>query len=360
VSRATGPATDLRLVFWESTAGCNLACLHCRRLEISRALSARDLPTDQAKRLIDGVADIGRPVFVFSGGEPLMRPDIFELAAHAKGRGLPIALATNGTLIDEAMAARIAAAGFDRVSISLDGADAATHDAFRCQQGAFAASVRGFDRLRALGVSMQVNTTMTVHNMGQLDAMYALMACLKPDAWHLFMFVPVGCGLEVPEDQQLAAEEYEAVLRWIADRSAEGRLFIRATCAPQYFRILAQRKELAAVRNTSHLRAMTKGCLAGTGIGFVSHQGDVFPCGYLPANCGNVRSQSFAAIWSGSEVLAALRDPDKLGGKCGACEFRRLCGGCRARAYAATSDMLAEEPCCAYTPQERRPAASPT
>jgi radical SAM protein with 4Fe4S-binding SPASM domain len=393
--------SQLRLVFWEATAGCNLACRHCRRLEVSQALSKQDLTTEEGKRLIDGVAKAGRPVLVFSGGEPLLRPDLFDLAGHAQSTGLPIALATNGTLIDVEMADRIAQAGFDRVAISIDGADADTHDAFRNQPGAFERSLDGFQRLQLRQVSLQVNTTVTQHNVGQLEAMYELVDALRVDAWHLFMFVPVGCGLEVPEDQHLAAWQYEQVLGWIAEKSSAnrpacparsaslceaersmrgagrpagraeeqaklrgagrpagraeagaGRRFIRATCAPQYFRILAQQHLLSRYRAASHLSAMTKGCLAGTGICFVSHQGEVFPCGYLPISCGSVRAQTFPEIWERSSVLAALRDPDTLKGKCGLCEFRHICSGCRARAYAATGDYLTEEPCCAYTPSQ--------
>ncbi|MBI3088433.1 MAG: radical SAM protein [Candidatus Omnitrophica bacterium] len=342
---------ELRLVFWETTAGCNLACRHCRRLDVSRELSKADLTTGEARRLIEELAGVGRPVLVFSGGEPLLRPDLFELARYAKARELPIALATNGTLIDMPMADAIEDAGFDRVAISFDGADAATHDAFRGQAGAFEKALDGSERLHARHVSLQVNTTLTQHNLGQLDAMHDLVEVIGADAWHLFMFVPVGCGLEIPEEQQLAAEQYEQVLEWIAAKSRAQERFIRATCAPQYFRVLAQEHLLGRYRSASHLSAMTKGCLAGTGICFVSHQGEVFPCGYLPVACGSVREQPFPEIWEHSFILATLRDADFLKGKCGVCEFRQICSGCRARAYAATGDYLAEEPCCAYEPR---------
>lgn len=175
-------SSALRLVFWETTAGCNLACRHCRRLDASRALMRQDLTTNEAKHLISDIASVGHPVLVFSGGEPLMRPDLFELAGYAKARELPIALATNGTLIDEAMTGRIVEAGFDRVAISLDGADARTHDAFRNQAGAFRQSLDGVRRLRGRGVSLQINTTVTQHNRRQLDALYELVSALGADA----------------------------------------------------------------------------------------------------------------------------------------------------------------------------------
>ena len=340
-----------RLVFWEATAGCNLACRHCRRLEVSQALSKRDLTTEQAKRhLINALVEAGRPVLVFSGGEPLLRPDLFDLAASAVSQSLPIALATNGTLIDEAMADRIAQARFERVAVSLDGAQAATHDAFRGQDGAFDAAVQGLQRLRQRGMSLQVNTTVTQHNLGELQAIHDAVMALGVEAWHVFMFVPVGCGLEIPAEQQLLAAQYETVLQWLSQRAAERRIFVRATCAPQYFRILAQTHMLSRMQQGAKFSTLTKGCLAGTGICFISHTGEVFPCGYLPVSSGNITRASFASIWNDSPVFEALRDPDRLTGKCGVCEFKRLCSGCRARAFAVTGDFLTEEPCCAYAP----------
>lgn len=345
-------ASAPRLVFWETTAGCNLACRHCRRIEVSAALSKHDLTAEQAKHsLIDGLRAVGQPVLVFSGGEPLMRPDIFEVAAYAVEHELPIALATNGTLVDAPLASRIVAAGFQRVSISLDGANAQTHDAFRCQQGAFDGAIAAIRMLRERGMSMQVNTTVTQHNFCELSALYEHVIALGVEAWHVFMFVPVGCGLEIPAQQQLLAGQYEEALQWLADRAEEQRIFVRATCAPQYFRILAQRKSFRRVQSGAKFATLTKGCLAGTGICFVSHQGEVFPCGYLPVSSGNITQKPFKEIWEDSPVFAALRNPDCLEGKCGACEFKRVCSGCRARAWAANSNYLAEESCCAYQPR---------
>ena len=344
--------SGLRLVFWESTVGCNLECRHCRRLEAAQALSKRDLKTAQVKQhLIDGLLEVGRPILVCSGGEPLMRPDLFELAEYAVDRGLPIALATNGTLIDEAMADRIVAAGFERVAISLDGAEAATHDAFRQQPGAFDGAARGLRLLGERGMSLQVNTTVTLHNLRQLHAVYERVIALGAAAWHVFMFVPVGCGLTIPEGKQLVAEQYEVVLRWLAERAMEQRIFVRATCAPQYYRILVQSRALRQFQRGSKFATMTRGCLAGTGICFISHTGEVFPCGYLPVSSGNITQMSFAELWRSSAVFEALRDPERLTGKCGACEFKQVCRGCRASAYAADGNLLAEEPCCAHTPR---------
>ncbi|GAB4407776.1 MAG: heme b synthase [Anaerolineae bacterium] len=360
-----------RLVFWETTAGCNLRCIHCRRIEVADQLTPFDLSTTEARDLVDQLAETGSPVLVLSGGEPLMRPDILDIAQYASGQGLPVALATNGTLIDDTLAARIRDSGVQRVSISFDGADAATHDAFRALPGAFAAAVRGVQALRAVDVPVQINTTVAKHNQAQLEAILALAKDLGAVALHLFLLVPVGCGVEIAAEQMVNAQEYERILNWLYDvEQAEPTLQLKATCAPHYFRVMRQRRaqdQRNGVRRdlpASHhrqlhghpagqLHAATKGCLAGTGVCFVSHRGEVFPCGYLPVSAGNIRQQRFAEIWQGSPLFAELRDPDLLTGKCGVCQFKALCSGCRARAYGMTGDYLAEEPFCAYDPQSR-------
>jgi radical SAM protein with 4Fe4S-binding SPASM domain len=344
-------AADLRLVFWETTAACNLACVHCRRLET--AATADELDTAEAKALIDGIAAVGRPILVFSGGEPLMRDDLWELCAHARARGLTLALATNGTRVDDATAARIASAGIARVSISLDGADAATHDAFRGLPGSFEAALAGQARLRGHGVPTQINCTVARHNRDQLPALRERCIAVGAEALHLFVVVPVGCGVELDDRQRLSGAEVESVLSWLADQAADPRLFVKATCAPQFARIARQKGVLPALRGHAHgnkagVNATTRGCLAGSAVCFVSARGQVFPCGYLPVECGDVRREPFQEIWSGSAVFAHLRDPHLLGGKCGTCAFSASCGGCRARAYAISGDYLAEEPDCVW------------
>ena len=363
------PYPPPRLVFWETTAGCNLRCVHCRRLTLADQLTPQDLTTEESFRLIDEIAAVGRPVFVLSGGEPLFRPDIFEIARYASDAGLPVALATNGTLIDAAVARRIQDSGVKRVSISFDGQDAATHDAFRGLQGSFEAALRGVRELRAVGMPVQVNTTVAKHNEAQLEGMLALAKSMDACALHLFLLVPVGCGMEIAEEQMISAREYERVLNWLYDvEQSEPDLQLKATCAPHYFRVMRQRRaedkrnhilrDLPAshdrqVHGGSQLHAATKGCLAGTGVCFVSHRGEVFPCGYLPVEAGNVRRQPFGDIWQGSALFGEMRDPDALEGKCGVCQFKTLCSGCRARAYGVTGNYLAEEPFCAYDPETR-------
>lgn len=344
----------LRLVFWETTAGCNLQCLHCRRLDVAQESLKEDLGTEEALRLVEAIARVGRPILVLSGGEPLLRADIFLVARYAVDQGLVVSLATNGTLVTPALARKVKEAGIRRASVSIDGADAATHDAFRALPGSFEAALRGLGHLRDAGVEVQINTTIARHNEGQLLALYELAKSVGAVAWHAFMLVPVGCGVAIADEQMLPAQRYEEILREFCDLSRRGELQLKATCAPHYYRIVRQRAGEggpAPARPREGMAAMTRGCLAGTGVCFVSHKGEVFPCGYLPITAGNVRHQDFAAIWKEAPLFQSLRCEESLKGKCGVCEYRRVCGGCRARAYSATGDYLAEEPYCAYQPR---------
>jgi heme b synthase len=363
---ASNSQNELRLLFWETTAGCNLECIHCRRLDVSRQLMQNDLTLDESLRFVEDLASFAEPILVLSGGEPLFRPDIYKIAKHARERGLPVALATNGTLISDEVARKIVDAGVLRVAISIDGADAVTHDNFRRQPGSLAAAITGFRTLRKLGMSMQINCTVTKHNVHQVDLLYDKALELGADALHLFMLVPVGCGVQIAKSNMLPPEEYERVLNWMYDKSKLGQLHLKATCAPHYFRVMRQRmaadrKQRADTESilghpSSVVRhgmgAMTKGCLAGSAICFVSHTGEVFPCGYLPVSAGNVKRQSMREIWEDANVFQRLRDVDQLEGKCGRCEFKKICMGCRARAfYAEHGNYMAEEPFCVYEPK---------
>lgn len=350
---------ELRLLFWETTAGCNLECIHCRRLDVSRQLMQTDMTTDESLAFVSQLAEFSKPILVLSGGEPLFRPDIFQIAAHARDCGMPVALATNGTLIDGRVAHTIVDSGIRRVAISIDGIDEKTHDEFRRQPGSLAAALRGFRHLTALGMSMQINCTVTKHNVHQLEQLYDQAVALGSDALHLFMLVPVGCGVQIAQSNMLPADEYERVLNWLYDKSQLRQIHLRATCAPHFFRVMRQRAAADHIRwqppQRQGMAALTKGCLAGSEICFVSHDGQVFPCGYLPLSAGNVKQTHIRDIWETSELFARLRDVDQLEGKCGLCEFKRICLGCRARAFYEThGNYMAEEPYCAYEPRQMR------
>ena len=282
----------------------------------------------------------------------MVRPDVFEIARYADKKDVPVALATNGTMIDLPLAREIASSGIRRVSISLDGACSDTHDSFRKMPGSFDQALRGISHLRSLNIPFQINTTLTRHNVHEMEAIYRLTLELGAAALHPFLLVPVGCGMEIKEEFQLNQEEYEKTLLRIHEFSQEGKLHIRPVCAPHYFRILAEKRtSLPKRQDTESFNHMTKGCLAGTGICFVSHKGEVFPCGYLPTVCGNIREHSLSYIWHNSSIFESLREPELLEGKCGICKFKRICSGCRARAFEEDGHYLAEEPNCLYEPE---------
>lgn len=347
----------LRLVFWELTARCNLRCRHCRAEAQERGV-AGELSTDEALGVAAAIRQAGDPILVLTGGEPLMREDFFDLARACCGAFSRVALATNGTMVDDALARRIVEVGIRRVSVSLDGATSGTHDRFRGVAGNYDAAWRGYDALARAGASLQANATVAAHNVDEVEALLGMLLERKADAFHVFALVPVGCGAELGDDQRLSPERMEAFLRWLFERSIElrGRIHIKATCAPQYYRIMREVSIEKGLPPPGHgvashaggMQAMTKGCMAGTAVCFVSRTGDVQPCGYLPVRAGNVREQPFGEIWRAAAVFSALRDPSLLKGKCGACGYRAVCEGCRARAYAQCGDFLGEDPDCGY------------
>jgi heme b synthase len=293
---------------------------------------------------------------ILSGGEPLMRDDVYDIARYSSKKGLRTVLATNGTLVTPGVAQKIKDAGIQRVSISIDGASAKTHDGFRGVLGAFDAALKGIDALRKTGISFQINTTITKRNLGEVSKVLDLALELGADAWHIFMLVPTGRG-KLLKNEEIPPEEYERVLNWFYDMQKRVPIHLKPTCAPHYFRIMYQRAKQEGIplkMPKEGFSAMTRGCLAGTGYCFISKTGEVYPCGFLPVLAGNVREMSFEEIWRNSKVFNDLRQPDKLKGKCGICEYKWVCGGCRARAYAKTGDYLSEEPYCIYQPKRDR------
>ena len=331
----TNEKRQIRLVFWETTAGCNLECAHCRRIDVARQLMKDDLTFEQSCKMIDGLTEVGKPILVLSGGEPLFRPDIFDIAKYAVSKGLTVALSTNGTMVTPDIAIKVKEAGIQRVSISLDGIGE-THDTLRKLKGSYDRAVKGMKYLQAAGLPVQINCTIAKHNVHQVKEIYQNAIDLGAIALHIFMLVPVGCGVQIAEDQMLEPDKYEEVLSWFYEVSKEKKIETKATCAPHYFRIMRQKAAEEGIEitpNTHGMAAMTKGCLAGSAICFISHKGQVFPCGYLPVEAGNIHTQNFKDVWENSDIFAKLRDPNQLGGKCGACEYKTVCEGCRARAF---------------------------
>jgi AdoMet-dependent heme synthase len=342
----------LRLVAWEMTRACNLACVHCRASACSEP-DPEELTTSQARELMDQIRTVGTPILIMTGGEPLMRSDFFELAQYAAGIGLRAVLATNGVMITRETARRIADVGLPRVSISLDGSTADDHDSFRGVPGAFAASLRGIANLKDTGVPVQINTTLTSRNRRRLSEIMRLAEDIGAAAYHVFLLVPTGRARDM-SGEEMNPEEYEESLLEFYRLSRKSKMETKATCAPQYYRILRQQAKEEGIEvseRTFGLNARTRGCLAGLSFVFVSHKGDLQPCGYFDEQAGNVRDAPFPELWRNAPLFNRLRDFALLEGKCGKCEYVRFCGGCRARALEHTGRFTAEEPYCAYIPK---------
>ncbi len=343
----------LRLVAWEVTRNCNLSCLHCRA-SAKHGTFTCELDTRQSLALLDQIAETGNPIVILTGGEPLLRPDIFEIAKHGTDKGLRMVMAPNGTLITEETALKMVDAGIQRISISIDRATKARHDQFRGVDGAYEGALNGAEIARKAGIDFQINTTITKANIDEIPQIMTLTEDIGAVAHHIFLLVPTGRGKDLAE-QALSAQAYEDTLNWFYDREKTTGMQLKATCAPQYYRILRQRARQENVRvtfDTHGLDAVTRGCLGGTSFCFISHRGIVQPCGFLELNCGDVTQNSFKTIWETSDHFLTLRDFSNLKGKCGECDYKKVCGGCRARAYEATGDYLAEEPLCVYQPMK--------
>jgi heme b synthase len=347
--------TTLRLVAWETTRNCNLSCKHCRASADNGPFEG-ELGTEAAFRLLDEIADVGKPIVILTGGEPLLREDIFDIAGYGTQLGLRMVMAPNGTLITKEHARRMVASGIQRISVSLDGATRETHDRFRGVEGAYDGALRGIQLAKEAGLEFQINTTISKINLKEIPKIQELAIRLGAVAHHIFLLVPTGRGKYLI-DKEIDAQEYEETLNWFYDQREKSPLQLKATCAPHYYRILRQRarEEGRSVSFESHgLDAVTRGCLGGVGFCFISHRGIVQPCGFLQVNSGDVTQDSFADIWRGSKVFTSLRQYDDLKGKCGECEYRRVCGGCRARAYEAGGDYMDEEPLCSFEPTIKR------
>jgi len=268
--------------------------------------------------------------------------------------GFRIVLATNGTLLTPEIVGKLKEAGVQRLSISIDGAAAISHDEFRGRPGAFERTLAGIEVLRKANFPFQINTMISNRNLEEIPRTFELAKKLGAVAYHLFFLVPTGRG---EESDEVSSEDYERVLHWLYDMQKKSKILLKATCAPHYFRVMHQRAKKEGIEISTNIHgyeSMTKGCLGGTSFCFVSSIGDVYPCGYLPVLAGNIRKQPFREIWKNSGVFRKLRAPEELKGKCGICEYKKVCSGCRARAYAATGDYLDEEPYCSYIPGKNK------
>ncbi|MBU1193867.1 MAG: heme b synthase [Proteobacteria bacterium] len=344
----------IRLVAWETTRRCNLSCKHCRAVAEDHPYD-NELDTQASFRLLEQIREVGTPIIILTGGEPLLRDDIFDIAAYGTRLGLRMVMAPNGTLLNKENVQKMLESGIKRISVSIDGSTPETHDTFRGLENAFDASMRGIKIARAAGLEFQINTTITKTNLDQIPKILKLAEDLGAVAHHIFLLVPTGRGKYIV-DSEISAKEYEETLNWFYDQKDKTSLQLKATCAPHYYRILRQRakEDGKSVSFETHgLDAVTRGCLAGTGFCFISHVGRVQTCGFLDVDCGDITKQTFKDVWENSRVFNELRDFNNLKHKCGICEFKRVCGGCRARAYEATGDYLEEEPLCSYQPRKK-------
>jgi heme b synthase len=347
---------ELRLVAWEVTRSCNLNCRHCRAAA-EKGPYPGELSTEECEKLLSNIASFAKPIIILTGGEPMLRPDICHIAEFGNSLGLRMVMAPCGKLLTEDSCTKLMASGIKRISLSIDGATAQSHDSFRRVSGAFDSVMEGVRAAKSAGLEFQINTTVTKLNIGDLPAIFDMAIALGAVSFHPFLLVPTGRGKELA-DQEIPPQEYERVLNWIYDHRSTAGLSLKPTCAPHYYRILRQNEKKAGrtvTPETHGLDAMTKGCLGGQGFAFVSHVGIVQICGFLDIEAGNLRTNGldFKSVWDNSPLFREMRDLDHYHGRCGICEYRRVCGGCRARAFATTGDYLAEEPYCVYEPQSQ-------
>lgn len=362
------------IVIWEVTRACQLVCKHCRADAQTRA-DPRQLTTEQGKALLDDIAqwDTPRPLVVLTGGDPFERGDLEELVAHGSAAGLSVALSPSVT--PKFTADRLAglhAAGAKAVSLSLDGARPATHDAFRGFEGTYAATREAATMVRDQGLRLQVNTTVTRDNVHELPRMLADALEMRVGLWSVFFLVPTGRGQQL---KALEPADVEDVLHWLAEVASI--IPVKTTEAPQFRRVVLQRARARAAGEQlpttgtlhGHLLEETVRVLghpivptrvprppidvnAGRGFVFVDHTGDVYPSGFLPFNCGSVKQDGLRAVYRDSPILRSLRRPEEFGGACGVCEFREVCGGSRSRAFAVTGDLLGSDPSCVWLPRD--------
>jgi radical SAM protein len=340
---------------WEITRACGLACVHCRA-EAQPRRDPAELTTEEGLDLLDQAADMGTKVMVITGGDPLMRPDCFDFIARARERNMQVGFSPSATgKLTRANLQRAMDAGTHRLHLSLDGATAESHDSFRGVRGSFARTIQGMEAARAIGLPLQVGTTVTRHNVDELEAITKIVGDAGAVMWSVFFLVPTGRG---QAEQMVDADAHERVMSWLAELPGSVPFDVRTTAGMQFRRILAQRA--ARSGGSSHIAGAgfsfgsgsrpMRAVNDGNGFCFISHTGDVEPSGFLPIVVGNIRNQPLKEIYRDSQTFRELRDRSLLKGRCGACEFRDPCGGSRGRAWAMSGDYLGEDPSCSYVP----------
>jgi len=340
------------LVIWEVTQACDLACVHCRA-SAQPNRSPAELTTKQGFELLDEIKTFGNPLLVFTGGDPLKRPDIYELIRHSVEIGLRTNVTPSATpLLTEAAIDRFQECGVSRMAISLDGPDAQSHDDFRGIPGTFDCAMRALYHAKKIGLETQFQTTVTRRNLPRLPEMAKIAEDIGTKMWSLFFLIVTGRALE---NDDLAAAEYEQVFEFMYNLSKTAPFAIKTTEAMHYRRYVAQRmkaehRSMPESSNAGSMMWRTAGVSDGKGFVFVSHAGEIFPSGFLPVTAGNVLQDSLTHVYRNSSLFRSLRDMNQREGKCGICEYQKVCGGSRSRAYALTGDYLAEDPRCIYQP----------
>jgi AdoMet-dependent heme synthase len=335
-----------QLIAWEVTRSCNFKCLHCRAGAQDK-IYPNELATEQCYKLLDNIASFSKPIIILTGGEPMLREDIYDIARYGTRCGLRMVMAPCGMLVDDEAVGKMLDSGIQCISISLDGATAESHDGFRRVSGAFDCAMAAIETARRNNLSFQINTTITKHNLAELPDIMRLAEELGAVTFNPFLLVPTGRGKGLA-GQAIAPQQYEEVLRWLDQQRSSAKIQLRVTCAPHYQRIIRQSfggKDVAMGHGLG-------GCMGGKNFAFISHVGKVQICGFLEIQAGDLSKNDFdfKDIWENSSFLKEVRDIDSYKGKCGYCEYRRVCGGCRARAYAQTDDYLGSEPFCVYKP----------
>ncbi|KAB1190776.1 MULTISPECIES: TIGR04053 family radical SAM/SPASM domain-containing protein [Haloferax] len=336
------------VLIWEVTQACNLACTHCR----ANAQPKRhpdELTTAEGKRLLDQAREFGPgQLVVLSGGDPLTRPDLVELVEYGTDHGLRMTLTPSGTAsLTPEIISDLEDAGIRRLALSIDGASPDSHDTFRGETGTFEQTVEAAKAARDVGLPLQINTTVCAQTVDELPALRDLVSELGAVLWSVFFLVPVGRGRIL---DPISPDRAEEVMQWLSDVSDEAPFGVKTTEAPFYRRVSAQRRRDASDAPATDRIGRRNGIIAGDGFAFVSHVGELYPSGFLPESAGTVRDGGLVDGYRNSELFQSLRDRDALRGKCGACEFRHICGGSRSRAFAHTDDPLASDPLCPYVP----------